>query len=386
MRILIIRTTPNIMNLNSYNLQEFGLAKALIKKGHACDVAYYGGKEADHIQEIPFDNDQILRIIWLQGFGFFHEGFFPTLYKYIDNYDIIQVGGYVGFTSCYLNRKAKSKIVNYNGLYYCADNLGDIKKAKLWDKTLLPLQNKRNMIVATKSVLATDYVRSKGIENVTTIGVGLDLDNLMRSTEDIQEHEFVKELKSIGNGKILLYIGVLEERRNIPFLLEVFKNVSEQMTDCRLAIIGNGKPDYVSMCMAKMENLGIRDKVIYRQSLEQKYMPAVYQCCNAFLLPTRYEIFGMVLLEAMYYGLPVFTTYNGGSSTLMKEDNGIVLNSFDIHTWGEKVVSVLQNEDLCSSIGEAAHKMVAEKYTWDALADKFLAVYNQRLQKGGKCK
>lgn len=59
-------------------------------------------------------------------------------------------------------------------------------------------------------------------------------------------------------------------------------------------------------------------------------MPTVYQSCDAFSLPTRYEIFGMVLLEAMYYGLPTFTTYNGGSSTLMNQENGIIINSIDM--------------------------------------------------------
>ena len=385
MKILIVRPSPNKVNLNTYNLQEIGLAKALIRKGHTCDVMYYCGKEKDHKEVIRFDEDKTLNILWLHGKGFLREGIYPSLNRYVKEYDIIQVGGYVGLTSCWLNRKYPDKVINYQGPYYHEYNKGDIRKAAVFDKVLLPLRQKKSMIVITKSVLATDYVISKGIENVTTIGVGLDLDNLTRSTEGFQEHEFIKELKSAGNGKILLYIGVLEERRNIPFLLEVFKKVNAQMPDCKLAIIGKGKPKYMAMCMARIEDLGIRDRVIYRESLEQKYMPAVYQACDAFLLPTRYEIFGMVLLEAMYYGLPVFTTYNGGSSTLMNEENGIVINDFDSDLWSEKIISVLQNENLCNSIGEAAHKTIAEEYTWDALADKFLAVYNKRFYAGGKC-
>lgn len=380
MKILIIRPSPNKMNLNTYNLQEIGLAKALIRKGHTCDVMYYCGKEEDHKEAVSFDNNKTLNILWIHGKGFFREGIYPSLKRYVNEYDIIQVGGYVGLTSCWLNRKCPEKVVNYQGPYFCKENRGDIKKAAVFDKVLLPLQHKKNMIVITKSVLATDYVRSKGIENVTTIGVGLDLDNLMRSTEDIRKHEFVKEIKSAGNGKLMLYIGVLEERRNIPFLLEVFKRVNDQMQDCKLVIIGKGKPEYVAMCMEKMEELGIRDKVIYRESLDQKYIPAVYQACDAFLLPTRYEIFGMVLLEAMYYGLPVFTTYNGGSSTLMNEENGIVLYDFDVDHWSKKIVELLQNEIVHKRIGMMASKTVAEAYTWDALADRFLEIYRKRIK------
>lgn len=382
MKILILRTAANKMNLATYNLQEVGLAKALVKKGHTCDVAYYCGNESDHREKIDFDEGKSINILWLHGRDFLREGIYPSLKQYVKDYDIIQVGGYVGLTSCWLNRKYPQKTVNYQGPYFCKDNLGDIKKAAVFDKVLLPLQHKKNMIVATKSVLATDYIRNKGVEDVTTIGVGLDLDNLTRYEENIQNHEFVKKLKNAGGGKVLLYIGVLEPRRNIPFLLDVFRKINSQNLDCKLAIIGKGKPEYVSMCMKKIEELGIKDKVIYRESLEQKYMPAVYKACDAFLLPTRYEIFGMVLLEAMYYGVPVFTTYNGGSSTLINECNGVIIDNLDVNEWSEEIVRVLTDKSRCREIGEHAHKTISEKYTWDALADRFLDVYNRRLQKG----
>lgn len=385
MKILILRTTPNKMNLKNYNLQEFGLAKALIRKGHQCDVGYYCGKEKDHVQEIPFDDDKMLKVLWLRGFGAMYEGIYPSLGKYARDYDIIQVGGYVGLTSCWLNIFEKNKTVNYNGLYYCEYNVGDIKKAKLFDKTLLKLQNRKSMVVATKSVLATDYLREKGIEDVTTIGVGLDLDNLVCSTDEIQTNEFTDIIKNSAFSKKLLYIGVLEERRNITFLLETFKEISEKNATIGLVLIGKGKPEYVSMCMRKIEELGIKDNVIYKESLEQKYMPAIYQACDAFLLPTRYEIFGMVLLEAMYYGLPVFTTYNGGSSTLMNERNGVVIDVFDVNEWSRKIIQILVDKNRCREIGENAHKTIAEGYTWDALADKFLKVYEKRLNKQSNC-
>lgn len=381
MKILIVRPSPNKMNLSSYNLQEIGLAKALVRKGHSCDVAYYCGKEKDHIETITFDGDKSINIIWLHGYGVLREGIYPSLRKYVKNYDTIQVGGYCGLTSCWLNNRCKGKVVNYQGPYFCEDNKGDIKKAKVFDKVLLPLCHKKNMILGTKSILATEYMHSKGIKDVTTIGVGLDLDNLNRSTaEDMQENELIRELQdNKGDNKYLLYIGVFEPRRNIPFLLETFKMVNEKMPNTRLVLIGKGQKDYVDMCFGKMDELGIRDKIIYRDRVEQKYMPGVYSVCDTFLLPTRYEIFGMVLLEAMYYGKPVFTTFNGGSSTLMNEENGIVIDGFDANAWSDKIVEVLGDEQRCASIGKNASKTIAEGYTWDALVDKFISVYEKRI-------
>ena len=380
MKVLIVRPSPNKMNVNTYNLQEIGLAKALVRKGCVCDVMYYCGNEKDHIEKIVFDENKSLNILWLHGKGILREGIYPSLKKYVPNYDIVQVGGYVGLTSCWLNRKYPEKIVNYQGPYYYKANQGDIKKAAVFDRLLLPLQKKKNMVVANKSILATNYIKDKGIENVTTIGVGLDLDNLLRDSESIEENEFIKEIKEIKNSTLFLYIGVLEERRNILFLLEVFQKVSKQIENSKLIIIGKGKQNYVAMCKEKLIELGLENDVIYREKLEQKYMPAIYQASDAFLLPTRYEIFGMVLLEAMYYGLPVFTTYNGGSSTLINNENGIIIENTDCNEWSEKIVKVLSDKKECDAIGEKAHRTVEKNYTWDALANKFLSVYEKRLR------
>ncbi len=382
MRILIIRPTPNKVNLNTYNLQEIGLAKALVRKGHQCDVMYYSDVD-DRTEELDFDNSENrLKILWLHGYGKFYEGIYPTLKNYIDDYDIIQIGGYVGITSCWLNRNAGSKVINYQGPYYFEGNRGDIRKAFIWDHVLLPFSRKKNMIVATKSILAAEYVKSKGIRNVHTVGVGLDTDNLLARNAETDENPFVLDLvETKGKSRYLLYIGAIEDRRNILFLLDVFKSVKSKKGNVKLVLIGKGKDEYFQDCRNRIADLGISEDVIWKDSLEQKYLPDVYGICDLFLLPTKYEIFGMVLLEAMYFGLPVITSYNGGSSTLMNDgDNGIIINNFNINVWRNKIIELLEDETLYNKISEHAKKTIREGYTWDALADKFMEIYKQRLK------
>ena len=70
--------------------------------------------------------------------------------------------------------------------------------------------------------------------------------------------------------------------------------------------------------------------------MEQKYLAGVYGLADIFLLPTEYEIFGMVLLEAMYYHSVVLTTLNGGSSTLIDNGkNGFVLTLNNANDWAD---------------------------------------------------
>jgi len=381
MRILILRVTPNKVSTATYNLQEIGLAKALIRRGYSCDVAYYCGKEKDHEEWLHFDENKAVRIIWLHGYGFLREGIYPSLKQYIGNYDIIQVGGYVNFVSFWLYRHARDKVVNYQGPYFYEHNKTDRIKSLMFDHTILTPWQKKNMVVGTKSILATEYLKNKGIRDVTTIGVGLDVDNLSEQYRTITEkNEFVKRVSEQKKDKYLLYIGALEPRRNIMFLLEVFKKIIEKHPGYRLIIIGKGKEEYVKECFDYMDRMHLRDKILYQDKMEQKYLKDIYQVSDAFLLPTRYEIFGMVLLEAMYFGLPVFTTYNGGSSVLFDGNNGVIIREMSADVWCERILKVTEDDALCKSIGEAASGTISDHYTWDALSDKFIRLYQKKLR------
>lgn len=380
MRTLILRVTPNKINMASYNLQEIGLAKALIRKGIVCDVAYYCGKEEDHQQLVEFDEDKSVRIQWLHGFGFLREGIYPSLKKYINDYDIIQVGGYINLVSCWLYRHARDKVVHYQGPYYCADNKADRLKAFIFDHTLLSPWKKKHMIVGTKSLLATEYLQQKGIRNVTTIGVGLDVGKLSGQEGNPAENDFVKNAAEQKKDKYLLYVGVLEPRRNILFLLEVFKKIIEKKPGYKLILIGKGEEQYVQSCFDYIDKNQLTTHIIYKERLEQQYLKGLYNIADAFLLPTRYEIFGMVLLEAMYFGLPVFTTYNGGSSVLFDGENGVIIREMSSDVWRDTIIKVLNDEGLCKAMGEAAAETIATQYTWDALSEKFLQLYHKKLQ------
>jgi glycosyltransferase involved in cell wall biosynthesis len=145
-------------------------------------------------------------------------------------------------------------------------------------------------------------------------------------------------------------------------------------------IVGKGDQAYVDKCKKEADLLGISDRIIYKDSLEQKYVNQLYRVCDLFLLPTRYEIFGMVLLEAMYFGVPVVTTFNGGSSTVIEDGKtGIVIDQLDTGLWSRRILELLADSELRQEIIVRANRLIEEKYTWDALAEKFLSVYQSRL-------
>lgn len=122
--------------------------------------------------------------------------------------------------------------------------------------------------------------------------------------------------------------------------------------------------------------MNLSDRITYQDKIEQKYLSQIYSKSDFFLLPTEYEIFGMVLLEAMYFGNIVFTTRNGGALTLIKNAvNGFILDGLDVSKWANLILSIYENKQLKNSV--AVNSTVSIKnYTWDNLVDLFCKQYS----------
>ena len=235
------------------------------------------------------------------------------------------------------------------------------------------IRNKTPFI--TKSQKATTFLMQKGIhtEQIDTIGVGLDIDALSDDNNPVEE---VNKVCKIQTERKMLYIGRIEERRNIEFLLTVLKDVVEKDKEAQLVIVGDGEKDYVEHIKGILEKEGLLNNVVWIRKMEQKYLCHIYRACNFFLLPTRYEIFGMVMMEAMYFGNTVLTTANGGSEMLIENGvNGYILETKNKIKWSRIILETdLESQKV---IGEKAHNYIVEHNTWDVLARKFIKTYEK---------
>ncbi len=380
MNILILKTYAEYVDvLNStYNLQELGLAKAFNKKGHKCDIVYFGGKRSKQIK-IKYDNNNDFTVFYIKAINFLKNGIYSKeLLELIKEYDIVHSGEYDQLQSWILAKKIPEKLVIYNGNYYSDFNKKYNIKCKVFDTFFLPRYKKYNIEFDTKSNLSKEFLKSRGLKNVTSIGVGIDLEQL-QAKKMIDSDLSIKINQEKEKGiKIITYIGKIEKRRNIEFLVDVFNSICKVRNDIKLLIIGKGNDIYKKRCFDKFENL--KEKVIYKESISQGLLPKIYNLSDIFLLPTRYEIFGMVLLEAMYFGAPVITTFNGGSNMLIENNkSGIVLKDFNVEIWKKEIFNLLNNNKFHYNIVYNAKKKIEKEYTWDVLTDKFLKVFKKKL-------
>ncbi|MDR1136084.1 MAG: glycosyltransferase family 4 protein [Clostridiales Family XIII bacterium] len=378
MKILIVRTSAigvSSQLINTYNSQEIGLAKALNKKGCTCDVVFFGGKK-NSVSDIWFDEGKSFKVYYIGGIDILDYGFFIGLNALAERYDVIQSAEYNQIETWRLARRFPGKVLVYHGPYHCDFNKGYYLRTKVADFLCLKTYIQNNTPFITKSKLATEFLQSKGISRIYTMGVGLDLEQLHGAyTANNTVCEFISMIADLDTRK-LLYIGKLEPRRNILFLLDIFSHIRDREPDISLVIIGGGEVDYVKQCFDYAEKAGVCDSIFYVDKMEQSQLKDVYCACDVFLLPTIYDIFGMVLLEAMYFGIPVVTTRNGGSDILITNgENGIVIDSFDCDEWVDAIWELLHNQSKRELISTNANKTVREEFTWDVMAEKFIDIY-----------
>src|SRR5262249_16351322 len=109
----------------------------------------------------------------------------------------------------------------------------------------------------------------------------------------------------------LLYVGRLQERKNLRRLLSAYARLKKEGADEKLVLVG--KRDWMlGDLQAHGKSLGIGDSVIFTGYVPSADLPVLYNAAEAFVYPSIFEGFGLPVIEAMACGLPVLTSY--GSS------------------------------------------------------------------------
>lgn len=379
MKILIIRPYASVLNKNTYNLQHVGLAKAFMRKGHHCDIVYWIG-DGDEYKETVETTDGCFTIFWLKGRVIEKSVIFDKdkIEAMIENYDIVQIEEYEQLFSCYLALKHPNKVVIYHGPYKCNFNKRYYIKSALFDLMFARQMKKKNVQFITKTSAAKKTLEEKGYTNVIVSPVGLDLSKFDDSGVNYRFKASTEEFK-------LLYIGEVCRRRDTMFLIRVVDELKKRSMNVKLTIVGKGKEKYLKKCKRLIEQLNLTNDITFLGSMKQAELPQVYYDHDVFVLPTHFEIFGMVLLEAMFFGRPIVTSQSGGSDELIQDgENGIVVKYFDVVQWADKIQALYLNKYDVQSMMRKARTDILKHYTWDESVGIFIDTYKKVLARDGK--
>lgn len=190
----------------------------------------------------------------------------------------------------------------------------------------------------------------------------------------------------------ILFVGRIEPLKGIDKLIQAISIIQNngELRCCphNLVIIGgepNAKPEEMNAEMARLqdmvEDLGIENFVIFLGKQDQQLLPYYYSASEIVVMPSHYESFGMVALEAMACGTPVVASQVGGLAFLVRDgETGYVVPGNDVQMLAKRLVELIKDKDLRNKLGNKSAEY-AQLYAWEIISEKMIEVYNQVLEK-----
>lgn len=240
----------------------------------------------------------------------------------------------------------------------------------LWLEGLILRGRRYRKILAISEMVKRNIIEHYGVpaSDITVIYNGVDLErfhpgNRERFRDPVRRHYGLS-----GSDFVILFVGSGFERKGVRYLLEAVERITEPVT---LLIVGRGR----DRALAKYKG---RQRVVFcgpRKEVEQFYAAA-----DLFVMPTIYEPFGNVHLEALASGLPVITTRNSGAAEVIEEGiQGSVINEpEDAHELSERIRKYLDPQECARAARNA--RLLAERFSFDRYIGEVTALYETILE------
>ena len=178
----------------------------------------------------------------------------------------------------------------------------------------------------------------------------------------------------------ILYVGRIEPLKGLDILLKAVALLNDTAITHLLIVGGSLEKDAELQRLNTLAvNLGISDIVTFIGSVKQEQLPAYYSASDVFVLPSWYESFGLVALEAMSCGTPVVVSRVGGLKTFVENGKtGYLVPWRCPEPFARSLEILLENPSLRRAMGSAARRK-AMAMSWTAMATKMLACYRTNM-------
>ncbi len=247
-----------------------------------------------------------------------------------------------------------------------------IHRPKGWDRALLRLDyrgvQRAAKVIASSQYTKQDLVRYLGLDpgRIDVVHLGIDSNFSPRPGGRSPEERY------------LLYVGAEHPRKNLPFLLRVFKELKHGFPGLKLVKVGRaggGEADFRAATMHVVRQLGLETDVLFREFVSQEELVSLYSNAAVFCFPSLYEGFGWPPLEAMACGCPVVAS----STTAIPEvvgDGGHLCPPDDARAWVSAIGLILEDTAVARALSERGLAR-AREFSWEEAVGKVLAVYRE---------
>jgi len=239
------------------------------------------------------------------------------------------------------------------------------------------------VVVATPAEQSQlEFLYDSQVDKLVTIPPGVDTQHFFPIPCD----EAVDVIGTPCEDRMILFVGRIEPLKGIDTLIRALAYIKENnlLKDHPhyLTVIG-GDPDLSTQSedseMARLQSLcrqmGLDDMVVFLGKRSQTMLPYYYSAAEMLVMPSHYESFGMVALEAMACGTPVIASAVGGLAFLVQDGvTGYVVPDDDHIAMAGCITRLIAEPGLRDQLGKQAHAY-AQDYSWNNISKRVLDVY-----------
>jgi len=328
------------------------------------------------------------------------HSYFPEIYQkflefinFQDSYNVFHGhhydGGYLAVKACQSFKKPM--VINFHslgGVRFKTQQLykQSFKEEKILEERLIiekEIIEKSSKIISLAETEKRDLnlLYHAPLEKIAIIPGGVNL------------KQFFSIDKNIARGKInlskekfiLLFVGRLEWRKGVGTLISAIKLLKEVIPQINLVIVGGkifglrkNKDDWqeYQRLLKKVEEENVREYTRFIGRVDQSCLKLFYSSADIVVIPSYYEPFGLVALEAMATQRPVIASRKGGLRLIIKEgESGLLFeprNSIDLKN---QVLKIYQSSILANQLVKNAYQSILEKYSWGKVANQINDIY-----------
>ena len=262
--------------------------------------------------------------------------------------------------------KIKTIVTIHDLIYLRYPNLFSSVDLKIYDKKFRSACKRADKIIAVSKQTKKDIINYFSIDEQKIEVIYQGCNNAFKKS-DYDNYELIKNKFGLFD-EYLLYVGSIEERKNLLTLLEVLKDIPRK----KLIIIGDGN-NYKKKCVSFINNNNLNSRTLILSGLKIEEMATIYKHAEMLIYPSIFEGFGIPILEALNSKIPVITSKDGCFSEAGGPDS-IYINPLSKKEILEAIKKIEGTPNLKEKMIENGLKY-AENFSDENIANNLMKVY-----------
>jgi len=207
---------------------------------------------------------------------------------------------------------------------------------------------------------------------ITTIHNGIDVEKFT----NMATHQ--RSLSpQLSKQRVILSVGAFEHIKGHDIIINAFQAMSEKFGDIQLVIVGQTAPAFEET-ERLVKKLGLQDRCTLVKDAPREVVAAYMSIANLFVLASRSEAFGLVLLEAGAFGVPVVATCVGGiPEVISSQDCGLLVDPDDPAKLAQAMTYLLEHPESAKKIGMNLKLRVQKDFSWEAAGVGYMEVFDR---------